>query len=115
MKKANFYTSKNGINILREWGNDYEKHATTARKAARQVARSVVIEAGGGLLAGLAYTSTSNFAALWNCGTQARKRGTAGAYFDGVAIDENGRAVIVWNIYDEHGDEIETEFEILTD
>lgn len=82
MKKANFYTSRNGINILREWGNDYEKHATTARKAARQVARSVVIE--------------------------------AGAYFDGVAIDENGRAVIVWNIYDEHGDEIETEFEILT-
>lgn len=109
-----FYTTKDGARILRDWGNEYEKHAKTATKAARAILPRLTIETGADFLGGLVYTSSSSFAALWNCNTQARLRApwAAGlrAYFRGVAIDENGRAVLYWVLIDTNGDEVGDEF-----
>ena len=109
-----FYTTKDGARILRDWGNEYQKHAKTARKAARAILPRLTIEAGADFLGGLVYTSSSSFAALWNGNTQARTKATRAdglrAYFRGVAIDENGRAVLYWLLIDENGDEVGDEF-----
>lgn len=104
------YNFNNKINLLRTLddthaGQDYERNTATATRAARALLPFVKITAGAGLLAGLAYTSTSAFAGVWNCNTSAHHRANSGAYFDGVALDEHGRAVYIWTLY-ENGDEI---------
>lgn len=51
--------------------------------------------------------------------TQARRKGerTDGgrAYLDGVAIDDGGRAVYIWTIYNADGDEIGEEYTAVGD
>lgn len=114
MNAKRFYTTPDGRQLLTDWGKDYEQHERTAAHAVRSLARALVIEHGGDLLGGLAYTSTSQFAALWNCNAQARAKAERAdglrAYFHGVAIDENGGAVFNWFLLDESGEEVGEEY-----
>lgn len=95
----------NNLELLKDWSEDdsgrrhyseiYKRNEKTAKTAARRLLKNLEILHGADLLDGLAYTSTSEFAALWNCNTVARKRGT-NLYFKGVALTTSGEAVAVY-------------------
>ena len=57
---------------------------------------------------GLPYTSTSDFAAVWNCNAEAYLKEKPQCYFDGVAITDGdySRVVAVFTARDEQGNEI---------
>lgn len=90
------YTTPNGLNLLKEWGTAYTKHMHTAKNAAWRLLASLEIVHGSDLVDGLAYTSSSDFAAVWNCNTEARKIGTD-LYFNGIAITDAGAPVAVYD------------------
>ena len=112
----------NNFELLKDWSEDedgrrhffeiYERNEKTAKKAARRLLKDLEILHGSDLLGGLAYTSTSEFAALWNCNTEARKRGTA-LYFKGVALTTSGDAVAVYTERTDDGDEGATVLQII--
>lgn len=54
---------------------------------------------------GLPYTSTSEFAAIWNTNASAHYKGSPNLHFDGVAITETGYVVAVFTVYDTEGNE----------
>lgn len=102
-----------GRKLLTEWAygvafHELNKQATRAAEAVRDF---VKIEAGdnrgnAGAVFGLPYTSSGEYAAIWNANTTARATTVAGesAYFKGVAIertkDGKPRAVTVWEVGD---------------
>lgn len=117
-------TTTTGIHLLKSFAQDesgrdhcpaeYEKNERKATRAARRLlcSGSLEIVAGSDLVGGLAYTSSGSFAALWNCNTSAKKRGTR-AYFNGVAISDDGMPVAVYTDHDQNGDEVGTIYEII--
>ena len=90
------YTTPNSLNLLKKWGTAYAKHMRTATNAARRLLASLDIVHGSDLVGGLAYTSSSDFAGVWNCNTEARKIGTD-LYFYGIAITDTGAPVAVYD------------------
>lgn len=59
---------------------------------------------------GLPYTSTSDFAAIWNTNASAHYKGSPNLHFDGVAITETGYVVAVFTVYDTEGNETGTAY-----
>ena len=55
---------------------------------------------------GLPYTSTSDFAAVWNCQATAHYKGNPQMAFDGVALREDRKFVAVFTVYDIEGNEV---------
>lgn len=100
--------------LLQDWdaNNKYIENERKAKAAARRLLSSLEIVKGFDLLGGLVYTSSSSFAAIWNCNTEARKRGT-NLYFQGVAIAECGAPVAFYQEYDENGNECGDVFEVI--
>ena len=102
-----------GMELLTEWGADkYGEYLRKAKRAARRLKnRLEFIHGGRGYdvdeVFGLAYTSSSDFAAVWNTNAEARLAGTR-LYFDGIAINTNGETVGVFTERDSAGDEIGT-------
>lgn len=115
----NTYTTKNGIELLKDW-NDYETHTRTATKAAQMLQSYLYFEGGrreafAGDSFGLPYTSSSSFAAVWNVNASARLIIFPALYFDGVAIDTNGAPVGIFTERDNDGNEKNTVFLKLKD
>jgi hypothetical protein len=63
---------------------------------------------------GLPYTSTSEFAAIWNCNAEAVLKEKPCCYFDGCAITEGNRIVAIFTARDEEGNEI-GEYDLIID
>ena len=113
--KAEYNESPAGLRLLKDWGSgdEWEKRERKAKAAARRLLPSLAILRGNDFLGGLAYTSTSDFAALWNVNTEARKRGTRD-YFKGMAIEaDSGQAIAFYIERDESGAEIGYKYEII--
>ena len=57
---------------------------------------------------GLPYTSTSDYAACWNCQAEATLKGSPWMYFEGLAISEgdNPKILAVFSIRDPEGNEV---------
>ena len=124
MSEKNTFRTPSGLNLLKDWntGAGYEAHEETAKQAAGALLRSGCLEFIHGdkprtaaeFFDGMPYTSTSDFAAVWACCNWEIKNKYKPATLDGIAIDENGRAVAVWTLYDENGDEIGTDYTATT-
>lgn len=121
MKKEYFNTA-NGLQLLRDWGSgcEYEKNTARARSAAARLFKSgvLVFEYGNKprtaaeFFEAMPYTSTSDFAAVWVCNWQISRRYDSNLYLDGIALTD-GNAVAVWTRYNDDGDEIATDYQIL--
>ena len=121
MKKEYFNTS-NGLQLLRDWGSgcDYEKNTARARSAAARLFKSgvLVFEHGNKprtaaeFFEAMPYTSTSDFAAVWVCNWQISREDDCYLDLDGIALTD-GNAVAVWTRYNNDGDEIATNYQIL--
>lgn len=115
-----FYEVKKGWKLKKEWS---EKDADTARNYARQMwtfARNNPGQAGrlycvngvepktsAEFVGRLAFTSSSDFAALWVCDMEVAKGGAPCECLHGIAIDADGRPVSVWDVY-KNGNEVGT-------
>ena len=55
---------------------------------------------------GLPYTSSSDFAAIWNTNATAHYRNNPEMVFDGVAVTDKGIMVAVFTVYDLEGNEV---------
>lgn len=118
------YTTSNGLRLIKSFAQDesgrdhleteYKKNERKAIRAARRLLCSGSLEiVGSDLIGGLVYTSSSCFAGLWNCNTSARKRGTR-AYFNGIAISDDGVPVAVYTEHDQNGNGVETICEFIS-
>lgn len=102
------------MELLKEWTN-YEQQTKTAGRAARKIARTLEFLHGSAadICADcMPYTSSSEFAAIWNANAEARKPNSR-IYFDGIAIDTNGAPVSIWTELDSDGNEICTRYEVV--
>ena len=121
MKKEYFNTA-NGLQLLRDWGSgcDYEKNTARARSAAARLFKSGVLVFEHGdkprtaaeFFEAMPYTSTSDFAAVWVCNWQISRRDNNALHLDGIALTDKN-AVAVWTRYNDDGDEIATDYQIL--
>ena len=59
---------------------------------------------------GLPYTSTSDFAAIWNVQAEAHYRNNPQMKFDGVALREDRVFIAVFTVYDLEGNEVGTAY-----
>lgn len=109
--KAEYNERPAGLHLLKEW-EDYPAQTRKAKNAARRLLPSLQIVHGSDLLGGMVYTSSSDFAAMWNGNTEARKRGTLD-YLRGVAMTDDGRPVAVYEQRDESGAEMGFKYEII--
>ena len=109
--KAEYNESPAGLRLLTEWA-DYPAQMLKAKSALRRLVPSLEILRGDALPDGTAYTSSSDFAALWLPSTEARKRGTLD-YLRGVALTDDVRAVAVYEQRDENGAETGYKYEII--
>lgn len=122
------YTTSNGLHLLQDWSGryspekEYTKNTRIAKNAARKLFLSgaLVFECGekprtaAEFFEGMPYTSTGDFAAVWAyCNWQIRKKGQRNLCFDGIAITDEGKAVSIWREYNEHGEEIGAEYQII--
>lgn len=114
-----FYTTDTGIQLLttfEQFKDGRSQYHLNEHKAIRAAAglllsRRLEIVAGSDLLQGLAYTSSGDFAALWNCNTSARLRARPSAYFKGIALSSNGSPVAIYQDHDNNGNETSVIFE----
>lgn len=99
--------------LKKEWNRYEYQYLHAANILKHNISNSLIYEAGSKKasceseayftieklenLFGLAYTSSGEFAAIWNTNTQARARYGAPIYFQGVALDENGQAVLIFH------------------
>lgn len=59
---------------------------------------------------GLPYTSTSDFAAIWNVQAKAHYRNNPQMEFDGVALRKDRVFIAVFTVYDLEGNEVGTAY-----
>lgn len=125
MEKEYFKASED-LQLLRDWSNnrhdpkEYEKNEQRARKAAARLFNSgvLVFERGdkprtaSEFFDCLPYTSTSDFAAVWDCSYQISRLNDRALHFVGIALSDCN-AVAVWERFDANGYEIGTEYEII--
>lgn len=116
-RSLDYYETPNGLYLLKEW-SDYEAHTKTAKAAAQRLRHELVFDRPPeGTTAedafGLPYTSSSSFAALWNCKTRAHKKDSR-AYLAGIAINIDGAPIAFYKVMDENGNEIGDLFEEVT-
>lgn len=115
MTSNNFYEVQ-GQKLLTEW-NDYEKQTRIATKAAQHLQNQLIFEHGrkehnAEFTFGLPYTSSGEFAAVWNCNASARKLNSR-AYFAGIALTVDNQPIAFYKVKDENGNEIADLFEII--
>lgn len=55
---------------------------------------------------GLPYTSSSGFAAIWNCQADAHYKGNPNMSFQGVALTDTKHFVAYFMVYDHEGNEV---------
>ena len=114
--------SEQGRRLLKEWGfgAEFEKRERIAERAAAALMGKLKFihgrrESSAEKTFGLPYTSSGDFAAVWNCNAEAMKtQDGARLYFEGVAIDEAENAVIIWTERNADGDEIGIRYETKT-
>lgn len=114
--------SEQGRRLLKEWGfgAEFEKREKIAERAAAAVMKKLQFihgrrESSAEKAFGLPYTSSGDFAAVWNCNAEAMKtQDGARLFFEGVAIDEAENAVLIWTERNADGDEIGTRYETIT-
>lgn len=114
--------SEKGRRLLKSWGYgaEFEKREKIAKRAAAaQIGKFKFIhgrrERNAEYTFGLPYTSSGDFAAIWNCNAEAMKtQDGARLFFEGVAIDEAENAVIIYTEQNANGDEIGIRYETIT-
>lgn len=62
---------------------------------------------------GLPYTSTSDFAALWNTNVTAVYKKNDRWFFDGVAVSVDRKIVVVFTVLDDEGNEVGTKYIVI--
>lgn len=115
MESKKYFITPSGEKLLTEWSDaDFVKFSKKAERAAFGLLMDGDFEIIHGKREktaaetfGLAYTSSSSFAAVWNTNTETRLRGTR-LYFDGVAINDAGKPIIIYTELNKNGDEIGT-------
>lgn len=104
----------------------YAQRCKVCRLGARFLAKHLTFTRGNSnaLVAGLVYTSTSGLGAMWNAGTECyltEDPPTARRYLRGIALvwtseaphDETVAPVAIWEVRDENGDEVRTEYQLI--
>lgn len=91
-------------NQIKEW-TDYEKQYKIAVAAVKRLDRSLRIvhgkrERNVELTYGLPYTSSGEYAAIWNTNVDARSNDDTNLAFKGVALDKDNNPVIIWIMTD---------------
>ena len=112
----NIYTTPEGLKLLTEWTN-YEQQTRIATRAAQRLQNQLVFEHGrkernAEYSFGLPYTSSGEFAAVWNCNASARKQNSR-AYLAGIALTVDNLPVAFYKVKDEDGNEIKDIFEVI--
>ena len=113
--------TEQGRRLLKSWGYgvEFEKREKIAERAAAAVMHKLQFihgrrESSAEKTFGLPYTSSGDFAAVWNCNAEAMKtQDGARLFFEGVAIDEAENAVLIWTERNADGDEIGTRYETI--
>lgn len=105
----------------------YAHRCTICRTAARRLASRLTFTHGDpyDLVSGLVYTSSSEMGAMWNAGAECYLTNdppTARRYLRGIALvqtsgepyaDEAVAPVAIWEVRDENGDELRTEYQLI--
>ena len=91
-------------NQIREW-TDYENQYKIAVAAVKWLDKSLRIvhgkrERNVELTYGLPYTSSGEYAAIWNTNVDARSLSDSDLQFKGVALDKDNNPVIIWYMTD---------------
>lgn len=118
----------NVIYLLTTWEdgspNAYERAHSIANAATAEAWRAGLFKFPAGKPATAAdffdelpYTSTSDFAAVWNCSRAVARWNDPAQHFIGVALAfvndyTEPRAVFVWRVVNSHGDELRTVYEV---
>ena len=100
---------------LKEWYTDnkgYERERDAVGTLAAWYAKgNLILKRGSGRnveeIFGLPYTSTSDYAAIWNCQAIATWKANPNAYFEGVALTTEGKFVAVFSVRDAEGNEVD--------
>lgn len=92
---AGYERERNVVDIFQRWFNK----------------GNLVLKLGSGRnveeIFGLPYTSTSDYAAVWNCQAIATLKGKPNWYFEGVAITEDMNIVAVFSVCDKEENEVD--------
>ena len=113
MENTKIFKTPDGAELLTEWSDrDFTRFYHQAAAAARRLLPELEfihgrIENTVYNTFGLPYTSSGDFAAVWNTNTEARIKNTP-LYFEGVAINKDFAAVGVFTELDADGNEIGT-------
>ena len=102
------------MKLMRDWYKETASGHETERDAVGTLngwyKRNLTITHGSGRNAeeifGLPYTSSSEFAAIWNCQAAAHYKGNPQIAFEGVALREDRHFVAVFTVYDFEGNEV---------
>lgn len=91
-------------NQIKEW-TDYESQYKIAVAAVKRLDRHLEIvhgkrERNVELTYGLPYTSSGEYAAIWNTNVDARSKDDPNLAFKGVALDKDNNPVIIWIMTD---------------
>ena len=91
-------------NEIKEW-TDYENQYKIAVSAVKWLDKSLRIvhgkrERNVELTYGLPYTSSGEYAAIWNTNVDARSNDDLALQFKGVALDKDNNPVIIWYMTD---------------
>lgn len=94
------------MELLKEW-NDFKKMKNQVISAIRKwYISNLIFKNGSDFIAGLAYTSSSSFAALWDCNCETVYKWDSHFHFLGIAISTDGFIVAVFNEFDDDGNEL---------
>ena len=99
-------------NQIKEW-TDYENQYKIAVAAVKWLDKHLKIihgkrEKNVELTYGLPYTSSGEYAAIWNTNVDARSEDDPNLAFKGVALDKDNNPVIIWYMTDCDGWKYET-------
>lgn len=102
------------MKLLKDWyketNNGYETERDAIGTLNGWYKKNLVITHGSGNtveeIFGLPYTSTSDFAAVWNCQAASHYKGNPQMAFEGVALSETKQFVAVFTVYDIEGNEV---------
>lgn len=99
-------------NQVKEW-TDYENQYKIAVAAVKRLDKTLQIVHGRRektveFTYGLPYTSSGEYAAIWNTNVDARSNDDPNLQFKGVALDKDNNPVIIWYIIDCEGWKYET-------
>ena len=101
------------MKLMKDWysdGRGYERERDAIGTLETWYRKNLVIDRGSGRnieeKLGMAYTSSSDFAAIWNVNGKAHYCMNPQMDFDGVALTEKGHFIAVFTVYDFEGNEV---------